>query len=245
MIKRLSILFCLMLPMLAHAEIVTTATRSAGKLINDNRVNLAQKLQQSPIIRSSHDTSRQRQARTAQHAGSSDFYFFDGWVEMSGDDDGDGYFHHLKVSFDADTYSPHETVYAKLFLSYQGGPWVQYADTDLFEINYDSMSDSYQVETDLLEGYRSGDYDVLIELHSLYHTGVVASLTLYQDVDGFIVSLEDRERDRPDSGGFTSVEIVGTNGDYVATDTYYAGSLAWPGLIFLTLLLAGKRWIRR
>ncbi len=246
MFKSLAIILCLMLPMLAHAERIATATRSAGKLVNDNSVTLSQKLKSSPIIRNSYDTTQQRQARTAQHNASGDFYFSDGWVELSGDEDGDGYFHHIRVGFDADVNTPQETVYAKLFLSYQGGPWVQYADTELFDIHYDSISDSYEVDTDLLEGYRSGDYDVRVELHSLYHSGIVASMTLYQDVDGYILSLEDRERDRPEAGAYTSVEFVGTDsGSYVQTDTYYAGSLSWPGLILSGMLLLGKRRFKR
>jgi len=236
-------IFLLGLSLPAQAEQLETATRSAGKLISDNSITLKQKLAQSPVVRNQTDTTLRRQARSANHGSSVNFSIFDAWVELSGDEDGDGYFHRITTSFDADVNSPLETVYAKLYLSFQGGPWMQMAQTELFEIRYDSMSDSYEVETELLEGYATGDYDVLIELHSLYHPGVVASAILYQDGAGYIISLEDRERDQRDSYGYsvTTSYVETGNGYLVTQEEYIAGSLSWPGLLLFSLLM-GIKW---
>lgn len=241
--KNLILILMFGLSLSAHAAETETATRYAGKMISDNRITLQQKLAQSPVVRNTANTAERRQLRSSGDD-SAHFRIFDAWVELSGDDDYDGYFHRIKTSFDADVDTPLETVYAKLYLSYQGGPWVQFADTELFEIRYDSMSDSYEVETELLEGYASGDYDVLIELHSLYHPGVVASAELYQDSDGYPISLEDRERDRLDGAAYsvstTTYTSVAGDGYLVTEEEYIAGSLSWPGLFLLALLVLIK-----
>jgi hypothetical protein len=239
--KHLTLFLLFLFPVFVLAGQSETVTRSAGKLTNDDSISLQQKLAQSPLIRQTTETTQRRQSRTANHDGVN-FWIFDAWVELSGDDDDDGYYHHIKTSFDADVDTSLETVYAKLFLSYRGGPWVQFADTELFEIHYDSMSDSYEVETELLEGFETGDYDVLIELHSLYHAGVVASVVLYQDADGYAISLEDFEHDDTYSNEFiVSTSYTSTGGDYlVVEEEYYAGSLSWLGMLFLTGLLIVK-----
>lgn len=239
--KKLAFLLLLALPLLAQAAVSETLSRSAGKLLADDSVSLQQKLAQSPLVHQRLDDSSRRQARTAQHFDSVNFYFFDASVELSGDDDNDGYFHRITTYFDADVDSAQETAYAKIFLSYQGGPWRQVADTDLFEISYDSMGDSYVVETDLVEGYRSGDYDVLIELYSLFHSGMVASVELFQDSEGYVISLEDSERDRPPVSVATVTTSYSTDTGYLVTEEeYVAGSLSWPGLILLAMLVAIK-----
>jgi hypothetical protein len=191
----------LILPSLVFAGDGVSKTHSASGFINDDRIQLSQQLEQSPLVATDgqyleRDGIETLQFRLAYHA-EVEFEIFDAWLELSDDLDDDGFYHQLQVSFDADVTSDTEAVYAKLYLSRDGGPWLQYAQTDLFEIQNDSADDSYQVLTELVAGYPPGYYDILIQLHSLYHPGIVASHVIDAYDAGFAITLEDRRYDEP------------------------------------------------
>ena len=113
--KSLILLSLLLLPMVGLAAEEPVKTRSAGKYLSDQTVKLEQKLATSPVVESSiiarerevHGTSEtvaELQSRTlVQHPLPVSFDIFDAWVVLSNDLDGDGYFHHLNVIFDAVT----------------------------------------------------------------------------------------------------------------------------------------------
>lgn len=223
---------------LVYADNSISLTRSSGKLLNDNSQVLTEKLATSPIVESTVvkqrlpqiklEASPTQQFRQASHVSFTEFEIYDAWVELTGDIDNDGFYHRIRTTFDADVNTPVETVYAKLYVSYEGGPWQQFADTDLFEIYFDASDDTYEVVTELIEGYRPGYYDVLIELYSFYHDGIVADAIITHDIDGYAITLEDLEHDdfyHSDSG-----------------DDYYvaAGSFSWLGLFMLALLVTIK-----
>ncbi|MCK4710637.1 MAG: choice-of-anchor H family protein, partial [Gammaproteobacteria bacterium] len=187
-----------------HAADSTSLARSAGKLVSDSSFELNDKLLSSPILQSGPSKDRASEStvestttqkyRLANHG--VEFVIYDAKVELTGDIDNDGFYHNIKISFDADVNIPEvESVYAILYLSYEDGPWQQFADTDLFEIDYDSPSDTYVVMSELIEGYPPGYYDVLIELYSDYHEGIVASLILTRDIEDFPITLEDLGHD--------------------------------------------------
>lgn len=228
-------------PGIIHAADTSSLVRSAGKLVNDSSVELTDKLLTSPVYQSglskdragesTIDSSLTQQYRVANHGSIVEFEIYDAWVQLTGDIDDDGFYHRIKTTFDADVDTPVETVYAKLYLSYEGGPWQQYADSDLFEIYYDSQSDTYEVISELIEGYPPGYYDVLIELYSFYHDGMVANRIITQDEEGFSITLEDLEHDE------IYVEEV-----YYEETVYHgrAGSFSWVGLALLGFLLMLK-----
>ena len=99
-------------------------------------------------------------------------------MQLISDLDGDGYHHAINVYFDVDVSVDSASVYAKLYLSREGEPWSQYFTTDLFSIHIDDVSDAYEVETELLEGYDLGYYDVLVEIYSMDHAFMVTSEVL-------------------------------------------------------------------
>ena len=187
------------------AEEALHLSRSAGKTSNPDTVEL-QKDQPSKTLaevgpdsyksRAAVDTSDQVQNRTANRH---DQYFsiFDAKVDLIADFDRDGFHHALNVSFDVDVDHDTATVYTKLYLSKDGGPWIPYYTTDLFNIYGESYTDSYEVDTELVEGYLPGYYDVLIEVYSLNHAYMVASEVLDQYYLGRDVTLEDLTWDRP------------------------------------------------
>jgi hypothetical protein len=232
----------LLLPGMALASASVESSRSLGKFISDDSLLLKQEIVKQPIMTSFQKADNPSsqvglvQYRTALHESGTEFEIFDAWVDLNGDLDDDGYFHHIKVSFDADTTSELETVFVKLYLSREGGPWYQYADTDLFEIHFDSTDDSYEVLTELVDGYRPGYYEVLIELHSLYHHGTVASQIIRMDSEGYSLSLEDLEHDDVYRDEYYD------DTDYI--DVSYgvgvSGSFSYAGLVMLAILLLIK-----
>lgn len=185
------------------AEEALQSSRSAGKLAADRDTDLSAELQSSdPIVKSRPSVSEDYASSPQVQAFAGianrydqvfEIYSADAW--LTGDLDGDGFYHALKVSFDVDVNYDGADVYAKLYLSREGEPWSQYFTTDLFHIHGDSTADTYEVETELLEGYYPGYYSVLIEIYSLDHAYMVASEVLDYYYLGRDLPLESLNRD--------------------------------------------------
>lgn len=150
-----------------------------------------------------------------------DFWFYAADVELFLDRDNDGYYTGIDLLFDADTYYDVADVYAVIYLSYEYGPWNEYAETEIFTIFGSSGDDEYVVETDLVEGYPTGNYDILIELYDTYDNAFVASFGPEDTSELAILPLEDVGRDAP--AGTTQI-VVNSGG---------GGSLSWLLLLGL------------
>ena len=150
-----------------------------------------------------------------------EFWIFDASVELSFDADRDGYYSAIKLNFDADTIYNVADVYAVLYLSYELGPWNEYAATDDFTIFGASGDDEYFVETDLITGYLTGEYDLLIELFDAYDGTFIASFGPNESSNLAYLPLEDASRDTPPP---TTTIIVNEGG---------GGSLGLLGLLAL------------
>lgn len=159
-------------------------------------------------------------------APNTDFWFYDAWVELYSDVDRDGYYSGLELTFDADTVYSVADVYAVVSLSYEYGPWNEYAETEDFTIFGSVSTDEYYIETDLVSGYLTGNYDILIELYDSYDNSFVASIGPDESSDLAILPLEDQNRDAL-VGGTTQV-VVNQGG---------GGSLSW--FLLAALGLAG------
>jgi hypothetical protein len=181
------------------------SSRSAGKLRLDQETDLSQVLQQREPVIKARPTEPENYAASgagqdlAGIANRHDqlFEIYDADVDLISDIDGDGYHHAINVYFDVDVSYDSATVYAKLYLSREGEPWSQYYTTDLFSIHIDDVTDAYEVETELLEGYPPGYYDILIEIYSLDHAYMVTSEVLDYYYLGRDIMIEDRSWDDP------------------------------------------------
>lgn len=152
-----------------------------------------------------------------------EFWIYDAWVEFYSDDDRDGYFNHFSVEFDADTDFNSATVYARLYLGKEE-VFKEYHATSNFNIYSDNDSDSFVVESELLNGFASADYEVLIELYDAYSDELVAVYDGYNDADLYLLPLESNE--------FETVQVV------VVRE--HGGSLSLLGLFLIPLI-----WVRR
>ena len=184
---------------------VTQSSRSAGKLQQDGSVELSQVLQQSEVVTRVYTGAAENYAARGELVSQEGianrhdqlFAIYEADVALLSDLDGDGFHHAISVYFDVDVSVDSATVYAKLYLSREGGPWNQYFTTDLFTIHGDEFADAYEVETELLEGYAPGYYDVLVEIYSLDHAFMVTSEVLDYNYLGKDLAIEDLYHDEP------------------------------------------------
>jgi hypothetical protein len=156
-----------------------------------------------------------------------EFWIFDAWVEFYSDDDGDGYFNYFSVEFDADTGYTAAEVYARLYLG-KDEVFKEYHSTTNFNIFSDNSGDSFVVESELLNGFSSAEYEVLIELYDAYSDELVAVYDGNDDADLYLLSLESKEYETP------QVIVIREHG----------GSVSLWGFVLLSLLIFMRQYSR-
>jgi hypothetical protein len=142
-----------------------------------------------------------------------DITLYDASTTLISDFDDDGFYHRFSVAIDVDTIYSTSWVYAKLYLSYEGGPWNYYASSDDFHIHGDSELDIHVVETELAEGFPAGYYDIRIELYDAEYGDYLLSYGPYDDSSLSALPLEDSVYDDVYySTGITTEVIVAGHG---------------------------------
>ncbi|MCA1898786.1 choice-of-anchor H family protein, partial [Shewanella putrefaciens] len=147
------------------------------------------------------------------------FSIFDASSRLFEDFDYDGFYQTFSVTFDVDVYGSYlnerADLFAELYLSRNGGPWVRYYTTDVFTIYGDSTRDDYEVLTTLYTGYATDHYDVLIDVYEVGYSDIVATISADEIDSLYALPLESSDRDRgPDiivveeSGGAVSGYIL-------------------------------------
>ena len=164
-------------------------------------------------------------AMASFESGSFDFWIYDADVILFADEDHDGFYYGIDLLFDADTIYSSADVYAAVYLSYEGGPWNEYAVTEEFTLFGSSSNDDYVLVTELMSGYPTGDYDLLIELFDAVDGAFVASFGPEDSSELSFIPLEDFNRDAP---------VVETR---IAVSHGGGGAL---GIWMLLVLLAGR-----
>ena len=177
------------------------------------------------LRKSGERTKSQRATAGAKAFANLDFWIYDADVILFNDHDVDGHYHGIDLLFDADTYFEVADVYAVLYLSFEGGPWNEYAVTEDFTLFGATSDDEYVVVTELLSGYPTGSYDLLIELFDPFDDSFLASYGPVDTPDLAFLTLEDANRDTPID---TTTTVVVREG---------GGSLDWLMLAALLALL--------
>ena len=127
-----------------------------------------------------------------------EFWFYTADVELFSDDDRDGYYHGIDLLFDADSFFGFAEVYAVVYLSLDGGPWNEYAVTEDFTLLGATSDDDYVIVTELVAGYPTGSYDILIELFDAYDDSLLAYIGPDDTSELAFLPLEDTGRDIAD-----------------------------------------------
>ena len=160
--------------------------------------------------------SHSKSASGETMAPNTDFWFYLADVELYGDSDRDGYYSGIDLLFDIDTYYSVARIYAVAYLSYEGGPWEEYAVTEDFSIFGSSGTDDYVIVTDLVSGYPRGDYDILIEVFDADTSEFLAYFGPEDTSELAFLPLEDMDRDAPapetritvNSGGGGAIDLL-------------------------------------
>ena len=157
------------------------------------------------------------------------FSIYTGFAQLIEDIDYDGYFQTFSVTFDADLLSPiygeEAVVYADLYLSQNGGPWMLYFSTDDFVITGQETDDEFEVVTQLDSGYVTDHYDVLIDLYEVGFSDVVATYSSNDSNELYALPLESSDYDP----------------EYVEVIEYseHSGGISW--LLGLLVMLTMRR----
>jgi hypothetical protein len=160
-----------------------------------------------------------------------DSYVYTAKTDLFSDFDRDGYYHHLRVTLDADSIFDPTRLYAIIYISADGKAWESLYTTDDFTVHGSSADDAYEVETDLVSGYSTGLYDVLIELYDSSTGTLVDTFGPNESPDFSVRPLEDSYRD----------------GDPPPPDPAPVADGGGGAIDWLTLpaLLAAAAWARR
>ncbi len=128
-----------------------------------------------------------------------EFSIYEASSRLFTDNDADGFYQTFSVTFDADLigFGSYERadVYAEMYLSRDGGPWVHYYSTDIFTIIGDSSDDDFEVLTTLHNGYPADYYDVLIDLYEVGFDDIVATISSDDTDNLYGLPLESSDRD--------------------------------------------------
>lgn len=162
-----------------------------------------------------------------QTLSNNDFWFYDSWVTVKHDIDFDGYFSTVEVEFDADTVYNRAYVYGIVYLGV-GDVFDSIHVTSVFAIDGDASTDSFTIESDLLSGFPSDDYEIMIELYDADTDGLVAITDGFDDADLAFVPLESQNYDVAQS----RVVVVEEHGGSVSIG------------VLLLMLAAGLRALR-
>lgn len=149
---------------------------------------------------------------TQQESAYGDYWVFSVDVDLFNDEDRDGYYHGIDVLFDVDTIYSRADVYAVAYLSYEGGPWNEYAVSEDITLFGTTSTDDYVLVTELLQGYPSGSYDLLIEIYESATGLYVASAGPDESFELKNLPLEDQELDLPPSSVPSVARTVGGGG---------------------------------
>jgi hypothetical protein len=175
----------------------SASERDAGTLIPSSRDEFGALLVSGKRDSRPGETELQKSSMNSAAGLNTDFWFYDAWVALYSDIDRDGFYTGIELNFDADTIYSAADVFAVVYLSYEYGPWNEYAETEIFTILGTSALDEYTIETDLVSGYPPGDYDILIELYDAYDGALVAAIGPDDSSELTILPLEDISYDSP------------------------------------------------
>lgn len=149
-----------------------------------------------------------------QYHGTEEFWIYDAWITLERDQDHDGYYSEFTLSFDVDTYYTNAAVYAVLYLGVDD-EFREYHSSSVFTIYGEDSDDAFEVNTTLVEGFVSEDYEILIEVYDADSNNLVAVYDGYNDSDLLYLPFEsvDYEYTEPQvivnsEGGTNSIATI-------------------------------------
>lgn len=208
-------------------EAAAAAVKSLAPVLSSKTpaANPVRRMGATPLTREQVIAKHVSQALPSSSAATEDLYsspvyhsfaIFDASSRMFEDFNYNGFYRTFSVTFDVDVFGAYlnerADLFAELYLSRNGGPWVHYYTTDVFTIYGDSTQDDYEVLTTLYSGYATDHYDVLIDVYEVGYSDIVATISANETDGLYALPLESSDRDHIDevivveeSGGAFSV----------------------------------------
>jgi hypothetical protein len=118
-----------------------------------------------------------------------DFWIYDSFVTFTVDLDYDGYYSSFTLEFDVDTIYLSAPIYAVIYTS-TSDVFTPFYTTEVYNINGDSTQDAIIIENQLVTGFPSNDYELMVMIYDADTDEVVAVADGTDDADLAILSLE-------------------------------------------------------
>ena len=214
----------------ADSPIATSRSISFSNTAIPDKLSRQEGLKQSPVVvsnKSSGDGFRSESIGTEYY--SSDFLIYDVSSNLISDYNYNGFYHRFSISIDADTLYETALVYARLYISYEGGPWDYYASSDVYSIYGDSGMDGFSIETELANGFMPAYYDIRIELYAADTDQLLLSYGPYNDISLSALPLEDGDYD----AAYRAASYQNYNGRHIE---YGQGSMGGGILLILFMI---------
>ncbi|MCC2606831.1 choice-of-anchor H family protein [Planctobacterium marinum] len=158
-----------------------------------------------------------------------EIWVYDAWVVLKGDYDHDSYYSEFELGFDVDTRYSYAEVYARIFLG-DGHLFREIHTTSVFHVHGDNSQDEFVINSELLEGFASNDYDLLIEIYDADTDELHDSYDHLNDNDLYLLPLESNE-----------YEHSGSHGGQVVITTEHGGSAGLFSLLGLACIFLMRR----
>jgi hypothetical protein len=160
-----------------------------------------------------------------------DSWVYDATTDIFADRDKDGYYSFLRVRFDVDTIHTDAYVYAEIYLSADGTSWEHLYSTKDFAVWGSDPDDDYEVETELVAGYSTALYDVLVEIYDADTGELLDEYGPNESPLFSVLPLEDSNRDG----------VVVVPPPVTVIEDGGGGALSWFALAGLAGALAARR----
>lgn len=207
------------------------------KTAKDEKLKQADADVMAPLNKEGYRAESTIRASHADTGGIVEMFIYDTTTELISDLNYDGFYHRFSVAIDVDTIYDTSYVYAKLYLSLEGGSWNHYATSQNYHIYGDSEADIFVIETELGDGFPPGYYDIKIDLYDADTGQWLMNYGPYEDGSLSGLPLEDSYYDDSYDVGAYPIET-----DIVVAG--HAGSTSWWLMLLAPLAFAARRFNR-
>lgn len=118
-----------------------------------------------------------------------DFWIYDSYVNLTADIDYDGYYSSFTLEFDVDTIYQSAPIYAVIYTS-TSDEFTPFYTTNIYNIYGDNTQDAIIIENDLVTGFPSNEYELMVVIYDADTDEVVAVSDGTDDADLAYLSLE-------------------------------------------------------
>ena len=118
-----------------------------------------------------------------------DFWIYDSYVTLTADIDYDGYYSSFTLEFDVDTIYQSAPIYAVIYTS-TSEEFTPFYTTNIYNIYGDNTQDAIIIENDLVTGFPSNEYELMVVIYDADTDEVLAVSDGTDDADLAYLSLE-------------------------------------------------------